>query len=111
MAQFRRRPFGNPDELQSCRVGEFGGFAAWAQLQYQARYGMAADMHDSVDAYFGWMFNRSREDNPRFNTLAFAPKGGRTTRPTTFIRKFVTPNEAWFIRQLADAARPWRGAD
>lgn len=92
--------FGNPDELQSCRVGEFGGFVAWAQLKYQERFGANAEMASSVDAYFGWMFNRGRENDPRFNTLCFTPQEahGRSYSPYYFYQVICyTQHEAWLF--------------
>ena len=53
---------GDPDQLNSCRTGEFGGFAAWSQLLHQMHFG-SETKHQSVDAYFGWLFNRGQEDN------------------------------------------------
>lgn len=100
--------FGDPDEGMSCRTGEFGGYAAWAQLLHQRAFGRDATMGESVDRYFGWLFNRGREANPGPGTLSFAAHNshGRDYSPYHFFNEICyAQHEAWLIRQLADAIR------
>jgi len=98
--------FGNPDESGSCRTGEFGGFGAWAQLLMLREGRGDEEMARSVRAYFDWMCNVGREENPGPGTLCFQPHSyeGRDYSPYHFYQEICyAQHESWLIGQLADA--------
>ena len=110
---FGAKPFGNPDVLNSCRTGEFGGFAAWSQLLHEMQMGFDEKRHYSVDAYFGWLFNRGKENKPGYNTLCFSEQEshGRHYSPYHLYQEICyVQHEAWLMGQLTDAVAFNKGA-
>lgn len=114
---FEGIPFGDPDVRQSCRTGEFGGFAAWSQIKHMQVFGRDEEMLRSVQRYFDWITNKGREDRPRPNTLCRTAQEytGREFGPYHLYQEHnYVQHEGWLIGQLTDAVsigmsdmQPW----
>lgn len=110
-------PFGDPEVRQSCRTGEFGGFAAWSQLKHMELFGRDEAMMQSVRRYFDWVTNKGREQDPRPNTLSQTPHeytGREYGAYHLYQEHNYVQHEGWLIGQLTDAVsigmsdlQPW----
>jgi len=82
---FEGVPFGDPSRTimpnscrNSCRTGEFGGFAAWAMIKNRLTFGLTcgekSNLVASVDRYiFNWALNRGHEHHPYPGTVCKQP--------------------------------------
>lgn len=98
--------FGDPEQLMSCRTGEFGGFSAWAMIKNCLLFGEKPDLMSSIDRYINhWALNR---DGGRV-----AYNGAICTQPTEFLgRKYSAyhlyhevnypQHELFLMEQFAD---------
>lgn len=62
--------FGDPHSHYSCRMGEFGGFAAWSMIKNCLTFEKDNSLMESINRYImNWALNKSHEDNPYYGTV------------------------------------------
>lgn len=98
--------FGKPEEIGSCRTGEFGGFAAWAMIKNQLLFGEKEEFSDSVRNYIEhWALNRGHEDTPYCATVYKKAQNfmGREYGPYHLYQEYNYPqHEMFLIEELKD---------
>lgn len=101
--------FGDPEQLMSCRTGEFGGFSAWAMLKNCLLFGEKPELMNSIDRYInGWVMNR-QGGRPAYNgAICTAPMEflGRSYSAYHLYHEVNYPqHELFLMEQFADAYR------
>ena len=98
--------FGKPEEIGSCRTGEFGGFAAWAMIKNQQLFGKKEEFSESIRTYIEhWALNRGHEDTSYYSTVYKKAQNfmGREYGPYHFYQEYNYPqHEVFLMEELAD---------
>lgn len=103
---FEGTAFGKPEEIASCRSGEFGGFAGWAMIKNCLLFGMKQEFSESIHKYIkNWALNKGHEETPFCSTIVKKPQKflNRDYGAYHLYKEYNYPqHEVFFIEELVD---------